>query len=55
MRDWQVRLRIDIIHAAGRVFVEGASTPSLNLEILRDVRFVIPTDVTKEMKSVLRK
>jgi hypothetical protein len=33
MLSWQVRLWMDIIHAAGRIFVTGAFTPSIPLLI----------------------
>jgi hypothetical protein len=54
MRSWKNGHWLDIIHAAGRVFVEGASTPSLSLETIRGVRFAIPTEV-KQKKKWLRK
>jgi|APGre2960657468_1045069.scaffolds.fasta_scaffold501461_2 hypothetical protein len=58
---------MDIIHAAGRVFVagaytpsgrpfaEGASTPSVSLEMMESARFAILTEVTKHKKSVLKR
>jgi hypothetical protein len=55
MRDWQVRLWKNILHVVGSAFVKGACTPSLSLETWGSARIAIPTDVTKEMKSVLRK
>jgi hypothetical protein len=39
MRSWQKWLRKRIIHVAGRAFVEGASTPLLNLATLENVHF----------------
>jgi hypothetical protein len=38
--DWQVRIRKDIIHVAGRTFAECAYTPVGNLETI-SVRFAI--------------
>jgi hypothetical protein len=35
---------------AERLFVQGASTPSVNLETMTSVRFAIPTE-EKQMKS----
>ena len=35
----------NIFHAAGRVFAEGAYTPSVSPVTMRSVRFVIPTEV----------
>jgi hypothetical protein len=49
-----MRLWKNIIHVAGREFVEVAFTPSVSLETMRSVPFVIPT-VTTQRKSVFRK
>jgi UDP-glucose 4-epimerase len=43
-----------IIHVAGRVSVEGASTPLIYLET-RSVRFAMPIEIAKQRKSVYRK
>jgi hypothetical protein len=41
---------IDIIHAAGRIFVEAAYIPVVSPETI-NVRFAIQTEITKQMKS----
>jgi hypothetical protein len=46
---------MDIIHAAVRIFVEGACTPSVRLEKLASVPFAIPTELAKQMKKGFEK
>ena len=45
----------NIIHAAERIFVRGAYTPAICLEILESVHSAIPTEVAKQLKRLLRK
>jgi len=52
---WLMSLWKNIIRVAGRPFVEGACTPLVSLVATTSVRFAIPTDVAKQLKSVLRK
>jgi hypothetical protein len=54
MRSWQMRLRKDIIHAAGRIFVEAACTPSVSLITLASVRFAILTEEAKHVKRIMK-
>jgi TPR repeat protein len=43
---------MDIIHAAGRIFVTGAFTPSIPLETMANVRLAILTELTKQLKRM---
>ena len=52
MRSWKNGHWLDITHAAGSVFVEGAYTPSLSLETIRGVRFAIPTEAKQKKKEL---
>ena len=45
---WQVRIRPTSIHAAERVYVEGACTPSLSLITNVSVLFAISTERAKQ-------
>ena len=44
-----------IIHVAGRIFVKGAFTPSVWLETTASVHFAIPTELTKQIETLLKK
>jgi hypothetical protein len=55
MRILQRWRRKNIIPAAGRAFVEGASTPSVWLGMLVSVPFAIPTEVAKQMQKEWQK
>jgi hypothetical protein len=48
-------IRKYIINAAGRAFVQGASTPSLSLVTMISVRFAILPKLEKQMKKELEK
>ena len=40
MLSWPIKIRNNIIHAVGRVFVKGAFIPSVCQEIMNNVHFV---------------
>jgi hypothetical protein len=50
MRSWQARLRIHILYAAGKAFVEGVYTPVLSLGALELARFAMPTEAKQTKK-----
>jgi hypothetical protein len=50
-----MRLRNHIMHVAERLFVEGAFTHSVNLVTTTSVRFAIPTEITKQIETLVRK
>jgi hypothetical protein len=50
MRGWLRRLPKNIIHVVGRVFVQGAYTPSVSLEIVTGVPFAMQREWAKQMK-----
>jgi hypothetical protein len=43
------------LYVAGRAFVKVANTPSNALEKIISVRFVIPTELAKQLKSWLER
>jgi hypothetical protein len=47
-------VQTNTIHAAGSMFVEGAYTPSVSLEILGNVRSAKQREWEKQMKKMLR-
>ena len=53
MSSCQIRLRMNIIHVVGRVFVEGVYTPSIRLITMRSAHFAILTEIN-HLKSVLK-
>jgi hypothetical protein len=53
MTNHGTQLRKNIFHVAGRVFVEGACIPVVNPEMMRSVRFAIPTKPPKQMKRIM--
>jgi TPR repeat protein len=52
IRSWPLWLWMNIIHVVVKIFAKDACTPSVSLVTLASVRFAIPTEVTKQMKTV---
>jgi len=55
MKSWQTRIWNNIIHAAGRAFVEGACIPVLSQETMTPVLIVNQIDEAKQTKKELKK
>jgi hypothetical protein len=55
MRSWKIWLRKYIIHVVGRIFVEGAFTPSVNLETVGNVRSAMKELLAKQLKKQFKK